>query len=114
MLLNFLYNSIFLRNYSFNLFNIASPTDYPYFIQRTRNHMLPVYLVITHRGARKITVVKKIQGDIWALERDLKTHVENDAPRHILPTQIHEFTGKIKIKGDYVSRIKEWMDMKGF
>ncbi|XP_032679892.1 probable 39S ribosomal protein L49, mitochondrial [Odontomachus brunneus] len=94
---------------------LASPTDYPYFINRSRNYMFPVYLKITHRGMRKITVVNKIEGNIWTLEHDLRTYLENYGEfKRIIGTQIHEFAGIIKFKGDYVSRIKEWLQMKGF
>lgn len=75
--------------------------------------MQPVYLDITYRGMRKITVINKIQGDIWALERDVKSYVEEHT-RKKLGSQIHEFAGILKFKGDCVSRVKEWMDMKGF
>lgn len=93
---------------------IASPTDNPYFIRRTKNYMLPVYLDITYRGVRKITIISKIEGDIWALEHDLRTRLENYKAKRIFASQIYEFSGMIKFKGDYVSRIKEWMEMKGF
>ncbi|XP_011152519.1 probable 39S ribosomal protein L49, mitochondrial isoform X2 [Harpegnathos saltator] len=93
----------------------ASPTDYPYFIRRTRNHMQPVYLEITYRGMRKITIVSNIEGDIWELEHELKTYLKNYfLKKKTICSQIHEFSGRIKFQGDYVSRIKEWMDMKGF
>ncbi|KAJ8956566.1 hypothetical protein NQ317_012638 [Molorchus minor] len=45
----------------------------PYFIERTKNHMIPVYLKISQRGIRRETIVKKIQGDIWLLEKELRT-----------------------------------------
>ncbi|XP_011264939.1 probable 39S ribosomal protein L49, mitochondrial isoform X1 [Camponotus floridanus] len=91
----------------------ASPTDYPYFIQRTRNHMQPVYLGITHRGMRRLTTVKNIQGNIWELDHDIKIYLKKRL-RVAPPSQIHEFSGVIKYKGDYVNRIKDWMNIKGF
>jgi len=91
----------------------AVSTDYPYSIERTKNYMQPVYLESTYRGMRKITKISKIQGDIWTLESDLKKYIEERTGTKIA-SQIHEFVGTIKIKGDYVNRVKEWMAMKGF
>ncbi|XP_011867806.1 PREDICTED: probable 39S ribosomal protein L49, mitochondrial [Vollenhovia emeryi] len=91
----------------------ASPTDCSYFIERTRNYMQPVYLLRNPRGTKKVTRISKIQGDIWALERDMKQYVEKCMGKK-MASQIHEFSGVIKFKGDVVSRVKEWLDMKGF
>lgn len=91
----------------------ASPTDYSYFIERTRNYMQPVYLDRSHRGIKITTKLKKIQGDIWALDRDIKEYLEKCKGR-VPPSQIHEFAGIIKFKGDCVNRIKDWMNIKGF
>lgn len=75
--------------------------------------MQPVYLDTSYRGTKKITKITKIQGDIYALERDVKQHLEEYAGNKVA-SQIHEFAGIIKFKGDCVSRVKEWMDKKGF
>lgn len=91
----------------------VSPGDYPYFIERSRNYMQPVYLRITHRGMRKITILSKIQGDIWALELDLKEYLREQIG-HDIGTIIHEFAGQIQFKGDQVSHVKRWLDIKGF
>ncbi|XP_014476018.1 PREDICTED: probable 39S ribosomal protein L49, mitochondrial [Dinoponera quadriceps] len=91
----------------------ASPTDYPYFIERSPSYQYPVYLKRKYNGMLKITTVRRIQGDIWALERDLRSYVEQYSDR-VIGTQIHEFSSKIKFRGDHVSRIKQWMEMKGF
>ena len=38
----------------------------PFFVGRTKNHMVPVYLDLEAiRGQRKITMIKHIEGDIW-------------------------------------------------
>ncbi|KAL6436532.1 hypothetical protein ACFW04_004778 [Cataglyphis niger] len=91
----------------------ASPTDYPYFIERNRNYMQPVYLNRSRKGIKKTTKLGKIQGDIWELDRDIKKYIE-ECTGHTPPSQIHEFAGIIKFRGDYVNRIKDWMNIKGF
>jgi len=43
-----------------------SGCHFPFFVRRTKNHMVPVYLRLEAiRGERKITLVKHIEGDIW-------------------------------------------------
>lgn len=75
--------------------------------------MQPVYLIRNPRGTKKVTKINKIQGDIWAMERDVKQYLEKCMGKQIA-SQIHEFAGVIKFRGDCVNRVKEWMDMKGF
>ncbi|KAK5643250.1 hypothetical protein RI129_007095 [Pyrocoelia pectoralis] len=82
--------------------------DRPYFIARTKNHMLPVYLCISQRGIRRITKIKNIQGDIWLLEKQLRDFIQ---PQDIRPirSQVNEFAGYIRFHGDYVNAIKYWL-----
>ncbi|KZC14481.1 PREDICTED: probable 39S ribosomal protein L49, mitochondrial [Dufourea novaeangliae] len=91
----------------------AKPGDYPYYINRTRNYMQPVYLKIQFRGMRKITKLCKIQGDIWALEAELKEYLSKNSVKPI-GIRINELVGEMKFRGDYVSLVKRWMDSKGF
>ncbi|XP_078047246.1 mitochondrial ribosomal protein L49 [Augochlora pura] len=91
----------------------AKPTDYPYYIPRTKSFLQPVYLEITMRGQRRITTLKKIKGDIWALEAELKTYIQRRTRRNV-GVRINELASVIKFRGDYVNLIKRWMDSKGF
>lgn len=91
----------------------AKYKDLPYFVKRTRNHMLPVYLDITFRGSRRITFIKNIEGDIWKLEQeciDLIKSKTNNNPQY---SQINEMNRTIKIKGDYVILIQKYLYSKG-
>ncbi|XP_076756924.1 mitochondrial ribosomal protein L49 [Xylocopa sonorina] len=92
---------------------VCKPHDYPYYIQRTRNYMQPVYLEISYRGTRRITTVRKIHGDIWALESELKEYINKYAKKPI-GVRTNELIGEIKFRGDYVNIVKKWMDEKGF
>lgn len=91
----------------------AKVKDYPYFVQRTKNYMLPVFLKITFRGMRRITCIRKIQGDIWKFEEELKKYIEEKTTNKI-GTRINELIGEVKIRGDYVSHVKRWLESKGF
>lgn len=89
------------------------PKSTPYFIKRSRNHMIPVYLVITFRGTRRQTRIKRIQGDIWAFEADLRVFLQ-DYMKKNMSMRVNEFSGEIKILGDYVNLVKHFLSEKGF
>ncbi|MGH0189802.1 UNVERIFIED_CONTAM: hypothetical protein FKN15_038733 [Acipenser sinensis] len=63
----------------------------PYTVRRSRMHNIPVYTDITH-GNRKMTVIRKITGDIW----------------------VNEVTMSIRVKGYYDTELKAWLTEKGF
>ncbi|XP_028136705.1 probable 39S ribosomal protein L49, mitochondrial [Diabrotica virgifera virgifera] len=87
--------------------------DRPYFIQRTKNHMLPVYLDITQRGLRRHTIIRKIQGDINLLEKELLEFLQ---PQSFQPirSQVHEFAGFIRMNGDFVNAVKYFLEKRQF
>lgn len=90
-----------------------SAFQHPYFVTRTRNYMVPVYLKIDHRGLRRTTTIKNITGDIWELYHDSMRHI-----KHYMAcderAQVNEFTRQIIINGDYVNLMKNFLIKKGF
>lgn len=78
----------------------------PYFVERTRNHMVPVYLNIAFHGLRRHTLLKNIEGDIWKLEKDLHDLIEQRAKKRIY-SRINEMNRRIVFKGDYVTLIQK-------
>ncbi|MGH0167418.1 UNVERIFIED_CONTAM: hypothetical protein FKN15_067098 [Acipenser sinensis] len=78
----------------------AEPPPLPYTVRRSRMHNIPVYTDITH-GNRKMTVIRKITGDIW---------LTGKCP----PTQVNEVTMSIQVKGYYDTELKAWLTEKGF
>lgn len=92
--------------------NPALYKDLPYFVGRTRNFMVPVYLEITYRGQRRVTKVRQIEGDIWKLEDELKKLIEKRVQRRI-HSRINEMTRQIVFKGDYVTLIQKHLLRKG-
>lgn len=87
--------------------------EHPYFIQRTKNHELPVYLRITFRGIRKISMVRKIEGDIWLMNDEIRKYLKQKNNKYI-ETRVHEVAKFIETKGDYVQDLREWALSKGF
>lgn len=76
--------------------------------------MHPVYLTLSKRGMRKLTYIRRIQGDIWKLESDLKKHLEQFKKRNIVSSRINELAGVVVFRGDFVSIVKKWLEEKGF
>lgn len=89
-----------------------APPPLPYTVRRSRMHNIPVYTDTTH-GSRRTTLVRKVEGDIWALERDVKQHLKEVMGTEP-PTQVNEVTMTLKVKGHVDSELKEWLVSKGF
>lgn len=89
-----------------------SPPPLPYMIRRSRMHNVPVYTDVTH-GNRVMTLVRKVEGDIWALEKDVKQFLKEVTGKE-LPTQVNEVTMTLKVKGQFDKELKEWLATKGF
>ncbi|XP_070578912.1 large ribosomal subunit protein mL49-like [Ptychodera flava] len=87
-------------------------TKLPYFVKRTRLHNWPVYTLIKNGGTRQLTVVRKIEGDIWALEKDLRQHLESIVG-HTIASHVNEVGMFIHYKGIYENEVKEWLKEKG-
>ncbi|XP_043252386.1 probable 39S ribosomal protein L49, mitochondrial [Colletes gigas] len=91
----------------------SKPGDHPYYIHRTKSYMQPVYLYIGYRGLRRLTTIRKIDGDIWLLRTELKKYLEENTGKHI-GIRVNELSGQIQFRGDYVTLVKKWCDSKGF
>ncbi|XP_017344476.1 mitochondrial ribosomal protein L49 [Ictalurus punctatus] len=89
-----------------------TPPSLPYMIRRSRMHNIPVYSDIKH-GNQKSTIVRKVEGDIWALNKDVKEHLQQLTGRE-LPTTVNEVTMSIRIKGQFDTELKEWLLKLGF
>ncbi|XP_076169061.1 mitochondrial ribosomal protein L49 [Ptiloglossa arizonensis] len=90
----------------------SKPKDHPYYVQRTKNYMQPVYLLNSFRGMRKVTLIRKIQGDIWLLESELTQYLKESTGKAI-GVRVNELVGMIQFRGDYVSLVKKWLHSKG-
>lgn len=78
--------------------------------------MQPVYLMVSFRGQRQITLIKRVQGDIWQMEKELREYLESKLTtkyKHIA-SRVNEMSSQIRFRGDHVAYVKQWMDKKGF
>lgn len=89
-----------------------TPPPLPYMIRRSRMHNVPVYTDLTF-GNRQTTLIRKVEGDIWALEKDVKQYLKELTGKE-LPTQVNEVTMTLKVKGHFDAELKEWLVSKGF
>jgi len=88
-----------------------------YLVRRTKNHHLPVYAKKTVKEFRTQHYVQilHIEGDIWALEADLRMMLEKEADGDfIIRTRVHELGRQIEVRGLYAPLIAEYLLNKGF
>lgn len=74
--------------------------------------MHPIYLTRTFRGMRRVTKLRRVQGDIWQLEKELHAAIENRIGKQIV-TRVNEMSGQIWFRGDFVNIVKEYLMSKG-
>ncbi|GFN82830.1 39S ribosomal protein l49, mitochondrial [Plakobranchus ocellatus] len=86
-----------------------------YFVRRTKNHMLPVYCQMknTWYGTTHYVSIKKIEGDIWALEADLREHVLKTTGQKKVNTQVHEVGRFIRVRGQHRDLIAKFLLERG-
>lgn len=91
------------------------PPNLPYFVSRTRNHLLPVYYNLDSNPDRCVTVVKFISGDIWKFEEDLRKHLEslNETGEKIL-SSVQEPDERVIFRGKHLNQIVDWLHESGF
>ncbi|CAH0560108.1 unnamed protein product [Brassicogethes aeneus] len=85
----------------------------PYYIERTRNHLIPVYLDLAQHNIRRHTIIRRVKGDIWLLEKEVTEFLQTLSNKPIR-LQVNEFAGFIRINGDFVNAIKYWLKNKGY
>lgn len=84
----------------------------PYYVERTKNHMVPVYMRTSYRDTRRLTYVRKIKGDIQQLHKELKEFLQKESIKPIR-SQVNEFAGYLCFHGDHVNAIKYYLTQKG-
>lgn len=91
------------------------PPDLPYFVPRTRNHLLPVYYHLDNDPDECFTLIKNVTGDLWKLQEDLRIHLEqlNESRRTIL-TSVREADESVAFRGRHLHQVVSWLQEKGF
>ncbi|KAK7104441.1 large ribosomal subunit protein mL49-like [Littorina saxatilis] len=91
-----------------------SAKSLPYYVRRTKNHMLPIYEEVRNGDTRKLVMIKHIDGDIWAFDADLKAHLQEVTTRKVIATQVHEMGGYLRVKGLVAEEVCQFLLDKGF
>lgn len=102
--------------FSLYCFVVAVPEKLPYFVERTKNHMVPVYLQILDRGIGRRTLIRRVEGDLYKLADELvdylKTQPRNDY--RVIGVKVEEIKRRISLRGDFVEYTKQFLLDKGF
>ncbi|XP_077968043.1 large ribosomal subunit protein mL49-like isoform X2 [Styela clava] len=92
----------------------SNPPNKPYFVRRDRYHILPVMEMRKPKNStRWMTVVRYVEGDIWALEKELIELVQPQLD-YDPATRVHELTQSIWIKGVHEDIITKYLYDLGF
>lgn len=87
--------------------------DLPFFLPRTKNHQIPIYIKVGERGHGKRTALRNIEGDIWLMNDEIKAYLKEKNQKYI-ETRVHELARFIEVKGDHVVDLVDWAHSKGF
>ncbi|PIO74569.1 hypothetical protein TELCIR_03410 [Teladorsagia circumcincta] len=98
------------------------PPNLPYYVRRKRDHTLPLYLSRKKDLLNEVTldidhvelvVMKEIEGDIFACEKDLREFLETELGMPVA-THVDELKGRITIKGADRSLVEKFLFSRGF
>jgi len=86
-----------------------NPPDLGFNIRRSRTNNIPVYTNLRNSGTRVITTVRKVSGDLKALEKCLRYKLGDDKVY-----QINEITSCVKVKGHHKKEVTKLLLELGF
>ena len=92
----------------------------PYIISRTPSSNLPVYHLAKSGGNKHLTVVRKLSGDLNALQTDIRSalgleqFVVDQQGRKKVNVAINWTTRQIVVRGWRGPEIKKWAELRGF
>ncbi|RMZ99026.1 39S ribosomal mitochondrial [Brachionus plicatilis] len=94
-------------------------SKFPYFVLRTRFHNFPIYALEREGGSRKLVKIKRIEGDIWKFDEDLRNYVEkciekNEDKKLTIYSQVNEVQRQVMVKGHYQDYISKFLIECGF
>ncbi|KAL3899514.1 MAG: hypothetical protein SGCHY_001991 [Lobulomycetales sp.] len=78
-------------------------------VRRTANGWLPVYTDFKSGRSRIVTLIRRIDGDLEALRRDLGRELVPEERIAIKPLQRH-----IVLRGNYISVVRDWLTNRNF
>lgn len=91
----------------------------PYFVLRTRFHNFPIYALEREGGSRKLVKIKRIEGDIWQFDKDLRNFIEKCIEQYeneklTIYSQVNEVQRQVIVKGHHQEYISKFLIECGF
>ena len=91
------------------------PPDLPYFVNRTRSGLYPVYKQIYFSESRPTTtVVNHVIGNLWKFEQDLHDFFRKHDPDFDYEAGVNEAKGQLTIRGNCVMTVVDFLKAQGF
>ncbi|KAI8812818.1 mitochondrial large subunit ribosomal protein-domain-containing protein [Cladochytrium replicatum] len=88
--------------------DIETKETLPYNVKRTMNGWLPVYDDIRGGGSRVQTIIRRIEGDVQRLVKDLSAYIPHERI-HIKTTN-----GHVVLDGYYVDKLRDFFTARKF
>ena len=85
---------------------MGNTDELPFHIERTWNRNLPVYSEFKNNGMRKLTIVRRITGDVDSFKDELAKVCSN--------SEVLERQGAVMVKGMHAKKVKKWLLRLGF
>ena len=80
--------------------------DIPFRVERTNFGNLPVYSDYRNNGMRKLTVIRRVYGDIDEFVEEIKKITSN--------SEVYEKTARVEVKGIHTQKVTLWLRRLGF
>lgn len=81
-----------------------------YFVKRTKNSSLPVYTDFRNGGTRKLTIIRRIDGDVKSFMQDLQQALYLSAE----DISLNRTNNNVIIKGIKLKQVMDWLESRGF
>lgn len=92
----------------------------PFHIARTGTKNLPVYEDTKNGGSKQVTILRKLSGDLVALQKALQQALKlpesylNVKGQKRTPVEINRLTQQISIQGRRGAEVRQWAQAVGF
>lgn len=91
-----------------------SAPNLPYFVRRTRGNELPVYTDFKRGGNLKLTIVRKVDGNLTALRDGLRVRLGEEAGLEESRVVVNELTRQVVVKGMVKGVVERFLKERRF
>ncbi|CAF0949137.1 unnamed protein product [Brachionus calyciflorus] len=99
--------------------NYEKSSNLSYYVLRTRFHNYPIYPLEREGGSRKLVKIKRVEGDIWQFDKDLRKFIEEclekyENKKQTVYTQVNEVQRQVVVKGHHQEYVNKFFIECGF